>query len=67
MNDELESAVWFISSRSNGQADRVEVAFLADVVATRDTKGRERATLVCAPQQWQAFVTSAAEGHFDNM
>ncbi|MEU2608635.1 DUF397 domain-containing protein [Streptomyces albus] len=65
--NELESAVWFKSSRSNGQAECVEVAFLADVVATRDTKDRDRATLVFAPQQWQAFVTSAAQGHFDDM
>ncbi|WP_431358591.1 DUF397 domain-containing protein [Streptomyces albus] len=32
-------------SRSNGQADCIEVAFLTDTVATRDTKDRDRATL----------------------
>ncbi|GHJ21546.1 DUF397 domain-containing protein [Streptomyces albus] len=65
MNDELESAVWFKSSRSNGQADCIEVAFLTDTVATRDTKDRDRATLTFGREGWQSFIRSTVSGHFD--
>lgn len=60
---DVTGAVWRESSRSNGDAECVEVAVLGDGrVAMRDTKheGRGPALLV-GPGQWAAFERHAVE------
>ncbi|SDD88427.1 DUF397 domain-containing protein [Actinokineospora iranica] len=54
----LANANWFKSSKSNGQAECVEVAFLGErQVATRDSKQSDAGpALVFGSHQWDAFV-----------
>lgn len=55
---DLSQAAWHKSSRSNGQANCVEVATnLPGVVAVRDSKDPEAAVLVVSAGEWAAFVS----------
>ena len=63
----LDGAVWRKASRSNGNGGNncVEVAFLDDAVAVRDSKDRQGPALMFTQAEWTAFVDSAKEGEFD--
>ncbi|MFJ3497344.1 DUF397 domain-containing protein [Streptomyces sp. NPDC086091] len=69
LSSDLRSAVWRKSSRSNGQAECVEVAFLAGGrVALRDSKGGGvGAVLVFRYSGWGAFESSVVEGDFEEL
>ena len=56
--------VWRKSTRS-GANGCVEVAFLDDQVAVRDSKQRHPAVLLFTRTEWQAFLTGAKDGEFD--
>jgi hypothetical protein len=64
---DLSGAVWHKSTRSGGNGgDCVEVAVnLPGVVAVRDTKNREGATLIFTPGEWAAFLAGVRDGEFD--
>ena len=53
---DLTTARWFKSSRSTNNGTCVEVAFVAGVVAARDSKDPAGAALVITPQAWTAFL-----------
>lgn len=60
---DLRKAMWRKSSRSaggNGSAC-VEVAFVRNVVAVRDSKDPDGAVLSFAIESWQRFLTSLTE------
>ncbi|MGQ0840104.1 DUF397 domain-containing protein [Actinokineospora sp.] len=58
----LANVTWVKSSRSNGQAECVEVAFLDEhQVATRDSKQAESGpVLFFGTRQWYAFIRGAS-------
>ncbi len=64
---DLTGAKWHKSTRSGGNGgDCVEVADnLPDVVAVRDTKNRDEATLIFTHGEWTAFLTGVKDGEFD--
>jgi hypothetical protein len=66
-NEELSHAKWLKSSRSNGQANCVEVAFLdSGGVAVRDSKHKGQGpALVFTPTEWDAFIGGAMDGEFN--
>jgi len=63
---DLSRAQWRKSSFSSANGQCVEVAAnLPGVVAVRDSKVPETATLVFTPAEWQAFVAGIKHGEFD--
>lgn len=67
MSPDLTNAKWKKSSRSNGNGGNncVEVAFLDDGVAVRDSKDKAGPALIFTPQEWAAFVGGVRDGEFD--
>ncbi|MGA5818135.1 DUF397 domain-containing protein [Kitasatospora sp. NPDC094028] len=60
---DLTEAVWFKSSRSNGQSACVEVAFLnTGIVPVRDSKDRNGPALAFPADAWTTFVTAIKAG-----
>jgi hypothetical protein len=55
---DLSRARWFKSIRSGNNGNCVEVAFVGDVVATRDSKNPSGPVLVVTPAAWTAFLAS---------
>ncbi|WP_330179480.1 DUF397 domain-containing protein [Nocardia sp. NBC_01503] len=66
MNTDLSQAHWFKSSRSGGSKECVEVAFLADAVAVRDSKHLAGPALIFAAAEWDSFAAAAEAGVFDH-
>lgn len=58
---------WRKATRSNGNGGNncVEVAFLGNGVAVRDSKNPDGPMLLFTAAEWTAFVESAADGEFD--
>jgi len=64
--NDLSGAVWCKSSRSNAQANCVEVAFLdRGTVAVRDSKDPAGAALVFSTGEWVAFTSGVQDGAFN--
>ncbi|MGI5219771.1 DUF397 domain-containing protein [Nocardia sp. CA-290969] len=64
---DLPTARWFKSSRSSGQQDCVEVAFLdGGTVGVRDSKNPSGPTLAFGPAEWDGFVAALASARFQH-
>jgi Domain of unknown function (DUF397) len=61
---DLSTASWRKSSWSNANGC-VEVAFVEDRVAVRDSKHRGGPVLVFTAQEWAAFLGGVRDGEFD--
>ncbi|WP_326824959.1 DUF397 domain-containing protein [Streptosporangium sp. NBC_01756] len=64
---DLSGARWRKSSLSADGPSCVEVAFINDAVAVRDTKDRDGGTLVFRRDEWRAFIGDIRSGSFDNL
>jgi hypothetical protein len=53
---DLSQALWRKSSRSNVQANCVEVAFAPEAVAVRDSKNADGPVLAFSGAGWGAFL-----------
>ncbi|HEY7223335.1 MAG TPA: DUF397 domain-containing protein [Micromonosporaceae bacterium] len=63
---DLAHAVWRKSTRSGPFTDNcVEVAFVGDAIAVRDSKDPSGPVLVFTRGEWDAFVDGAKDGEFD--
>jgi hypothetical protein len=63
---DLSRAQWFKSVRSGPNCDNcVEVAFVGEAIAVRDSKSPEGPALIFTPAEWDAFVGGAKDGEFD--
>lgn len=63
---DLDGAEWLTSSRSGSDGDnRVEVAFVGDAIAVRDSKNPAGPALIFTTAEWDAFVGGAKDGEFD--
>jgi hypothetical protein len=62
---DLSTAKWRKSSRS-GNNGCVEVAFVDDRVAVRDSKDRGGPVLVFDPHEWDTFIAATRNGEFDH-
>jgi hypothetical protein len=62
----LTGAVWRKSSASGPNCDNcVEVAFVDNAIAVRDSKHPEGPILLFTQAEWDAFVGGAKDGEFD--
>jgi hypothetical protein len=60
---DLGTAVWHKSSRSNGQGNCVEVAFLPEGgVAVRNSRDPDGSVLIFTSSEYDAFVEGVAAG-----
>jgi Domain of unknown function (DUF397) len=63
---DLNRARWFKSTRSGPNCDNcVEVAFVGEAIAVRDSKNPSGAALIFTTAEWDAFVGGAKDGEFD--
>jgi Domain of unknown function (DUF397) len=66
VNVDLSGAEWRKSTRSGPWTDNcVEVAFVGDAIAVRDSKRPNGPVLLFTPSEWDAFVDGAKDGEFD--
>jgi hypothetical protein len=57
---------WFKSSRSNFSGNCVEAAQLPrEDWAVRDSKNKDRGTLIFGASEWASFVAAIKNGEFD--
>ena len=63
---DLSEARWVKSSRSGPNSDNcVEVAFVDEAIAVRDSKNPDGPALIFTAAEWDAFVGGAKDGEFD--
>jgi hypothetical protein len=63
---DLSRAEWRRSSQTGAADDNcVEVAFVDDAIAVRDSRRPEGPVLIFTQAEWDAFVGGAKDGEFD--
>lgn len=62
---DLRGARWHASSQAGDRANSVEVAFVADVIAVRDSSHPDGPILVYTRAEWDAFIGGIKGGEFD--
>ncbi|WP_440065578.1 DUF397 domain-containing protein [Streptosporangium sp. OZ121] len=67
MQPDLSGARWRKSSLSGDGPSCVEMAFVGNDVAVRDTKDRDGGTLVFHRNEWTAFISDIKNGGYDSL
>jgi hypothetical protein len=67
MTVDLNQADWRKSSRSGAAGHCVEIAFVGQATAIRDSKNPHGPALIFPPAEWDAFVGGAKDGEFDRV
>lgn len=63
---DLANTHWIKSTRSGPTSDNcVEVAFINDTIAVRDSKDKTGPVLTFTQPEWDAFTAGAKNGEFD--
>ena len=63
---DLSRAQWFTSTQAGTDGDNcVEVAFVDEAIAVRDSKNPQGPALIFTAAEWDAFVGGARDGEFD--
>ena len=63
---DLSRARWVKSTHSGPDGENcVEVAFVGDAIAVRDSKSTDSPALIFTVPEWDAFVGGAKDGEFD--
>jgi len=62
---DLSRAQWINSTGRGPQGNRVEVAFVDEAIAVRDSKNPDGPALIFTSAEWDAFVGGAKDGEFD--
>jgi hypothetical protein len=63
---DLSNAQWIKSApRGSGRDNCVEVAFVDEAIAVRDSKNPTGPALIFTAAEWDAFVGGAKDGEFD--
>jgi Domain of unknown function (DUF397) len=63
---DLSRATWRKSTASGPNCDNcVEVAFVDEAIAVRDSKSPDGPVLIFTQAEWDAFVGGAKDGEFD--
>jgi hypothetical protein len=62
---DLNSAQWRKSSLSGSCDNCVEVAFVGEAIAVRDSKDPSRPALLYTRAEWDAFIGGVRGGEFD--
>lgn len=65
MEVDLENAQWRKSSLSGEAGQCVEVAFVDNAIAVRDSKNPDGDVLLFTKAEWRAFLGGAKDGEFD--
>ena len=63
---DLDEAQWTAGRRRRpDRANCVEVAFVGEAIAVRDSTKPDGPALIFTPAEWEAFVGGAKDGEFD--
>ncbi|MEV0751685.1 DUF397 domain-containing protein [Streptosporangium sp. NPDC050280] len=65
MQPDLSGARWRKSSLSADGPSCVEMAFVGNDVAVRDTKDRDGGTLIFSRTEWNTFIGGIKNGNLD--
>lgn len=63
---DLSNAQWITTTHGGPDLDNsVEVAFVGEAIAVRDSKNPDGPALIFTVAEWDAFVGGAKDGEFD--
>jgi hypothetical protein len=62
---DLSRALWQRSSQDGAAENCVEVAFIDDAIAVRDSRDPDGPALIYTRDEWDAFIGGVKDGEFD--
>jgi hypothetical protein len=62
---DLSGAEWQRAEESEGEEEAIEIAFVEEYIAMRNSAEPEGTILVFTQAEWDAFVLGAKDGEFD--